>query len=115
MTQPLPTNANPNAVAMLEGLRSFIINNPKAQSAIAGLGYGASGYLAGNTINALLPEENHIDPLAVATGAGVYGGLKGRAMVRNLANKVPAESIPYPGAMRQGSNPMANSMIPPLA
>jgi hypothetical protein len=78
-----PVNLNPRAVNMLEGLRSFLINNPNARSALAGVGSAAAGYAATRLANNFIPDESgmDIDPGMIAAGAGVYGAMKGGDMI----------------------------------
>lgn len=97
MSAQLPTNSNQKAVQMLEGLRSFIINSPKAQSAVAGLGGAAAGYIGTQVANSFIPDEYDIDPLAVAAGAGVYGGLKGGGMVGRAVARNYGKQMNIPG------------------
>ena len=93
----LPTNSNQRAVNMLEGLRSFIINNPKAQSTIAGLGSAATGYIGTQVANSFIPDQYDIDPLAVAAGAGVYGAFKGRGLVNRAVARNYGNQLNIPG------------------
>ncbi len=92
-------NLNPKAVDMLEGLRSFVINNSKAQSALAGVGSAAAGYAATRLANNFIPDESgmDIDPGMIAAGAGVYGALKGGGLVNRALQRSYGKQLTIPG------------------